>query len=81
MREACKCSIHSVKWGSSKSTQKWVLLFLQIALTNLKFCDIISKSVGVYYTMTRTTEEEFLYALMGKMYELRVPIVFRVLWF
>lgn len=39
------------------------------------FC-IINKKKG-YSIMARNNEEEFLYALMTKMYELRAPIVFK----
>lgn len=53
-----------------------MLLLLQIALTNFKFCGIINKKKG-YGIMARNNEEEFLYNLMIKMYELRAPIVFK----
>lgn len=53
-----------------------MLLLLQIALTNFKFCGIINKKKG-YSIMIDNTEEKFLYELMSKLYSMNVPIVFK----
>ncbi len=53
-----------------------MLLLLQAVLTNFKFCGIINKKEG-YSIMARNNEEEFLYNLMAKMYEVKAPVIFK----